>query len=239
MSYLKNQENDLSLLSNEIHRIEDFYCKKIDKYENSFLYNFLYNASMLSRLLALCSGVWFVITAWLYLEKNISSNYMVLSIIIFLGTFIFSQLDAPINPEIKSKSKKLVERIKLLSTNFSSSNNIKPKRFFNKIIKIKESMNNYILKKIFFKNQEEIKEINNLDSLINDFYTKFTPDIKNLILNFYENNPYKFGTPENIALNNSYQKIKKFFEHEDYIEVFSIYQNDKTKYAYDSMEKYY
>lgn len=216
MSNSNNQESDLSLLSNEIHRISFLYSEKINKYRDSFFYTVIGCFSLLCKVLCFLS-VSLLIVLIIFLNKANLIHFWTIGGM-FLGTLIVSQLSEILNPVIYSED-------------------VNSKTFFSKINKIKINIKKGLLKRIFLKN--ELKEVNNLNSLINDFYTKFTPEIKDKILNFYKNNPYKFGTPENIILNNSYQKIQELLKCEDYIEVFSIYQNDQTKYSYDSMEKYY
>lgn len=91
----------------------------------------------------------------------------------------------------------------------------------------------FLFKKIYEKNYPLLERQENLKQ---EFNNSFNEDSINVIFDFYKNNPYEFGSDEHEELSNNFKKIKKLYEKEDYMNLFSLYCEDYEEYKYETLK---
>ena len=91
----------------------------------------------------------------------------------------------------------------------------------------------FLFKKIYEKNYPLLERQENLKQ---EFNNSFNENSINVILDFYKNNPYEFGSYEHEELSNNFKMIKELYEKEDYMNLFSLYCEDYEEYKYETLK---
>lgn len=95
---------------------------------------------------------------------------------------------------------------------------------------------NLLFKRIYKRNFPLLEKKKNLKE---DFNNYFNENNINIVFDFYQNNPYEFGSYEHEELSSSFKKIKDLYKEEDYMTIFSIYSEDYKNYKYEQLSIYY
>lgn len=217
-------ENELNNIFNNISEANVLYHTKLADYEDTFFYK-------------LCS--------FFYLVFHVTGVFSFFLTIFFLSFFFGGLITSAINENLISLgllgavALLVAGTTQILSMTLESITEPQYSERPTFIGKIKSKIKAYSYKKLVMKNKSERDMVNNINTLKENFAFKFNEEIYSNIVKFYKNNPYEFGTKENVILGNNYLKVKNHYWRKEYLELFNIYRNDKEKYCYDYLEKYY
>ena len=212
--------NKIGALRNEILSLEE----QINKNEGKT--PFMKNLLEFSFVLVSVSGIFFtgifaIVIRSLIGFENLSIGYDKISILLALLAFSFVTLLILFYVlgliSIYNNRKELYKKESY-------------KGFFSKAVNVGK---NLLFKKIYEKNYPLLERQENLKQ---EFNNSFNEDSINVIFDFYKNNPYEFGSDEHEELSNNFKKIKKLYEKEDYMNLFSLYCEDYEEYKYETFK---